>query len=555
MSAPRQASNREIYLVQPKFPPSYWGLESMLRLTPFRAVNPPLGLLTLAALTPPDFRVTLCDENAGERVDYDTSAQIVGITGYNLQNARVYAHAERFRARGKTVVLGGPLANLLPDECRPYCDVLFQGEAEYTWPRFLRDYAGGHWADHYVEEEKIHLPDSPPPRLDLLRSRYFHGIVQCTRGCPFSCEFCDIIVMYGRKMRFKPIPQVLREVQAWQRLGQTQVFFADDNFVGHRAYAKELLRALAAWNRKQHPLLSFVTQVSIDLVRDEELLRLLHAANFAAVFIGIETPRKASLAETHKTQNEKVDLVQAIHTIQTHNLFTWAGMIVGFDHDDAGIFQEQYEFLQKAQIPVVMLSTLLAIPKTPLHARLKAEGRLLPEMSQAPTLPLDLDQDQHLHWEGTDGRTNFRPLRMSMDELQQGQKKLYQKLYSPDAFQDRLLGNLRRFPKAGFRPEAVCWELLSSFLHLSWHNWRQGPRARRFFWKSLWTTLRHSPRSLPQMAMQLGMYEHFAQVHADAWSWNPWKSASREIEWEAPPFGGRIGWAPMPDSFVPSSRG
>jgi hypothetical protein len=207
-------------------------------------------------------------------------------------------------------------------------------------------------------------------------------------------------------------------------------------------------------------------------------------------------------------------------------------MIVGFDHDDAGIFQEQYEFLQRAQVPVVMLSVLLAIPKTPLHARLEAEGRLLPEMTQAPTLPADLDRDEHLHWEGTDGRTNFRPLRMTMEELQHGQKKLYQKLYAPEAFQDRLLGNLGRFQKLGSRPEGLCPELVSSFVRLAWHNWRQGPRARRFFWKAVGATLRHSPRSLVPVGLQLGMYEHFAQVHADAWSWNPWESAAGEVEWE-----------------------
>jgi radical SAM superfamily enzyme YgiQ (UPF0313 family) len=217
------------------------------------------------------------------------------------------------------------------------------------------------------------------------------------------------------------------------------------------------------------------------MVRDPELLRLLRDAHFVAVFIGIETPRKASLAETRKTQNEKLDLVEAVHTIQSYNLFIWAGMIVGFDHDDAGIFREQYEFLQQAQIPVVMLSALLAIPRTPLYARLKAEGRLLPEMLQGASLPADLDHDEHLHWEGTDGRTNFRPLRMTMEGLQQGQKTLYQKLYAPAAFHDRLLGNLGRFQKRGGRPEAVRWDMLSSFLNLARHNWRQGPPGAAVF--------------------------------------------------------------------------
>jgi len=166
-----QGDKRAIYLVQPKFPPTIWGMDYLLRMTPYHAIFPPLGLLTLAALTPSGFKVTVCDENAGEQVDYDTPAQLVGITGYLLQKSAVLAHADQFRKRGKTVILGGPVANLLPEVCRPRCDVLFEGEAEYTWPRFLRDYAGGHWADHYVETEKIHLPDSPAPRLDLMRRR------------------------------------------------------------------------------------------------------------------------------------------------------------------------------------------------------------------------------------------------------------------------------------------------------------------------------------------------------------------------------------------------
>src|SRR5439155_9214413 len=178
------------------------------------------------------------------------------------------------------------------------------------------------------------------------------------------------------KMRFKPVRQVLHEVRAWHARGMSHVFFADDNFIGHRAYAKELLRALIRWNASQRQALSFYTQASIDMVRDDELLGLLRDANFVMVFIGIESPRKASLAESHKTQNEKLDLVAAIHKVQSYNLFISAGMIVGFDNDDLDIFQEQYRFLQEAQIPTVMLSVLLAVPQTPLYKRLEAAGRL-----------------------------------------------------------------------------------------------------------------------------------------------------------------------------------
>jgi radical SAM superfamily enzyme YgiQ (UPF0313 family) len=519
MIAPLRPDSRGIYLVQPRFPPTYWGLEHFLQMTPYQAVFPPLGLLTLAALTPPDFRVTLCDENAGEPIDYDTDAEIVGVTGYIVQIARAFAIADRFRARGKRVVIGGPIANLLPGECRTHCDVLFEGEAEYTWPRFLREYVEGRYADHYQEPEKIHLPDSPPPRLDVLKRSYAHGIVQCTRGCPFTCEFCDIIVMYGRKMRFKPVEGVLREVEAWRDHGASMVFFADDNFVGNRAYAKELLRALAGWNARQRHALSFYTQASIDMVRDDELLGLLRDANFGSVFIGIESPRKSSLAETHKTQNEKLDLVEAVRKVQSYNLFISAGMIVGFDNDDADIFDEQYAFLQEAEIPVVMLSVLLAVPKTPLYARLKAEGRLL-----APD-PSGTDRS---HYVGTAGGTNFQPLRMTAEELREGQRQLYRRLYVPAAFAKRLLGNLRRFHDVRYRPQKTKASDLLILWRLARRYWGRGPASRRFFWGTIWQALRHSPRHLAQIVIYLGMYEHFCKVHADTFAWDPWADRPEE---------------------------
>ncbi len=533
MADPRRATTPRIYLVQPKFPPSYWGMENFLALTPYTAVFPPLGLLTLAGLTPPEFPVTLCDENAGEPVDFDTDAEVVGVTGYIIQIKRVFEIADEFRRRGKTVVLGGPMANLLPDECKAHCDVLFEGEAEYTWPRFLREYAAGKHSDRYVEHDKIHMPDSPPPRLGVLTRRYAHGIVQCTRGCPFTCEFCDIIVMYGRKMRFKPVEQVLNEVKAWHRRGTAQVFFADDNFVGNRAYAKELLRELAAWNRKQRHSLSFYTQASIDMARDDELLGLLRDANFISVFIGIESPRKESLAETKKLQNERIDLVEAIHKIQSHNLFISAGMIVGFDNDDPSIFEEQYQFLQKAQIPMAMLSVLLAVPKTPLYKRLQAEGRLL---------TLDPTGTDRSHYVGTAGGTNFHPRLMTREELRDGQQALYKRLYSPEAFAERLLGNLSRFQDVNYQPERPKADNLLTGWRLAKHYWGKGPTARKFFARCLWRAAKQSPRLIAQMFIYMGMYLHFCRVHGKSIDWDPWAPAVTE-EPEAAPVGEPVGAA------------
>jgi radical SAM superfamily enzyme YgiQ (UPF0313 family) len=513
MATPRQEARKQIYFIQPRFPPSYWGQEQFLKMTPYGAVYPPLGLITLAALTPPDYDVTVCDESAGERIDFDTDAAIVGVTGYLFQRERVLAVADRLRRPGRTVVLGGPLATLVPEDCRPHCDVLFEGEAEYTWPRFLREHAAGRHADGYRQPEKIHLPDSPRPRLDVLKKAYGQGIVQCTRGCPFTCDFCDIIVMYGRVMRFKPVGQVLREVEAWQARGAGKVFFADDNFIGNRAYAKGLLRALARWNARQRAPLGFYTQASIDMVRDEELLGLLRDANFFAVFLGIETPRKASLAGAHKTQNAKLDLVRAVHKIQSYNLFVSAGMIVGFDQDDPSIFEEQYEFLQAAQIPIVLVNALEAVPKTPLYDRLKAEGRL---RNGHP------DADDTVRYESGVGMTNFRPRHMTGGELKAGLERLFQRLYAPEAFAERLLGNLSRFKGVTFRPERMRADYLPVVGRLVRYYWGKGRAARRFFWGCLWRALRWTPRVVGQVVIYLGMYVHFSEVHRRALAWDPW---------------------------------
>jgi radical SAM superfamily enzyme YgiQ (UPF0313 family) len=302
-------------------------------------------------------------------------------------------------------------------------------------------------------------------------------------------------------MRFKPIDQVLREVAAWHRTGVSVVFFADDNFVGHRAYARELLKTLVKWNTRQSRPLAFYTQASIDMVRDEELLRLLRDANFNEVFIGIESPRKSSLAETHKTQNEKLDLVEAIHTIQAHNLFVMAGMIVGFDSDDLDIFDEQYEFCQKAQIPIIMNNALIATPKTPLSRRLQADGRLL--------------QDDFSHTV-KQSATNFRPLRMTMAELTQGQQRLIRKLYEPEAFRQRLLGNLSRFRDVRFRPDLLNRGEMVAFFRLMRFYWSQGKQARNFFGQALWSTFRQSPRTLVTMATLLGKYSHILQLNGFA---------------------------------------
>lgn len=410
----------KIVLVAPRNPESFWTFDRILPTLGKRCLYPNLSLPTVAGLTPREHDVVLIDENV-EAIDFDIDADIVGITGYIVHRKRILEIAAEFRRRGKFVVAGGPYASLCPEELRDHVDVVFVDEAEYTWPRFLADYAVGEWQAEYRQVEKPSLEDSPTPRFDLLAvDRYRSMTMQFARGCPYNCEFCDIIVMYGRRPRTKSVPQVLAEIDAIHALGVGNIFVVDDNFIGDKRRAKHLLEAIADWQRRHDYAIEMMTEVTINVAQDAELLRLMREANFSTVFVGIESPRAESLAETHKTQNLREGLLQSVHRIQAAGIEVMAGMIVGFDHDDAGIFAEQLRFLEDARIPVSMTGMLNAVPKTPLHTRLKQAGRLVAEVVG----------DQFVF-------TNIVPAGMSRRELYLGYKRLLEETYGYDAFRRR----------------------------------------------------------------------------------------------------------------------
>lgn len=417
----------KVLFVQPKLPPSFWGMEFSAPYAGYKYPNPPLGMMTLAGAISPEHEVEIRDENVKD-VMYETDADIVGISGTLLHEfhiARLREIATYFRAAGKVICIGGPVATLTPDSVRDYCDVLFDGEGEYTWPQFLDQYSRNEHQSRYEQIEKIDMALAPLPRIDLINAMHYGSAqIQTTRGCPFTCEFCDIIVMYGRKVRAKPIERVVEEVKLWSDAGQLFVFFSDDNFVGNRVYAKDLLKALKQFNSdRAHPV-QFFTQASIDTARDPALLEMMRDANFVGVFIGIESPRKSSLTETLKVQNvHTLDMAEAIHTIQSYGLFVSGGMIVGFDNDDKDIFEEQFQFLQKAGVPFAQMSLLEAMPKTPLWTRMQESGRLI---------------------EYREGLcTNIRPISMSYEELISGYSSLIKRVYEFDNYVERYLTSLK----------------------------------------------------------------------------------------------------------------
>jgi radical SAM superfamily enzyme YgiQ (UPF0313 family) len=463
----------KILFVNPRFPRSLWGFQGITDLVGVRSGQAPLGLATVAALTPPEIEVGLVDENC-DPVPLDTDAEVVAIGCWNVQYRRAQELAREFRRRGKLVVVGGPYPTLCPERFTDGTfDVLFDGEVEVTWPRFCRDLLAGTPQPVYKQSGNVDVRLSPVPRFDLLRpGDYIHYFVQTTRGCPFQCEFCDIIITDGRVPRTKAVEQVIREVEAIQAIGGRYASFSDANFIGNQRYAEELLVALRDYNRARGYPLGFSAEMTINVAERPQLLQLMREANFTGIFLGIESPRIDSLVGTKKRQNVHKPLLESIRRIQSYNLIVTAGMIVGFDHDDVRIFQEQFDFLMEAGIPFTTCGVLTAIEKTPLHARLAKEGRLL-----------DMDSADRLGHGSAD--LNFVPKLMSPEELRQGYNWLIRALYRYDNYGRRLTTALGQFRTAhdasGRGAQALDRSQLLVALRVVRHFLLTTSRARRRF--------------------------------------------------------------------------
>jgi radical SAM superfamily enzyme YgiQ (UPF0313 family) len=392
------------------------------------------------------------------------------------------------------VVAGGPFATLCPEELAEHVDVLFVGEAEYIWPQFLRDHEAGHWPSEYRQDDKPSMLDSPLPRFDLLKvERYRSMAIQFGRGCPFNCEFCDIIVMYGRRPRTKSVAQMLGEVAAIHALEVANIFVVDDNFIGNKKEAKALLTGLAEWQEAHGYPIEFMTEVSLNVAQDAELLRLLKRAHFTVIFVGIESPRTASLQETNKTQNMREDIVTAVHRIQAAGIEVMAGMIVGFDNDDPSIFEEQFRFIQEARIPISMTGMLNAVPKTPLHARLKAAGRLI----------ADSVGDQFVF-------SNIVPSGMSRLDLYQGYRALLSRLYDYRAYRRRAMALiLNRGTRLG--PDVLARrDDLAVVARIVWHCvLRASPRRAWLTLSLCLETAWRRPRAIRDAFTLALMHKHF----------------------------------------------
>jgi radical SAM superfamily enzyme YgiQ (UPF0313 family) len=411
----------KIILIHPKGHDTFWQLNGINKIIRKKAASPPLSLVTVAALVPEGFEVEIIDEHV-EAINYEAKADIIGLTGFTMHSKRMKEIAAEFKKRGQFVIAGGPYISGHQEEAAKIFDVLICGEAEEVWPEFLSDWKSGNFKKAYHGKREPDISNSPLPRYDLLKmSDYSSGMVQTSRGCPFDCDFCDVISLFGRKMRYKPVENVIAEIHNLAELGKFDIFFADDNFIGSPKYAKRLLVEIIKYNKKRRRPLRFNTQATVNLAADEELLDLLVEANFYSVFLGIETPSEESLKESNKGQNVKANLPEAIRTIQARGIYVSAGMIVGFDNDNMSIFDIQYNFLTSTGITLPMLGMLNALKGTKLWDRLEKEGRLHPELETGDPC-LDM---------------NFTPRLMTREELIENYFRLFRKLYTPEHFYKR----------------------------------------------------------------------------------------------------------------------
>ncbi len=411
-----------IVLINPRFEMSFWGMEKALSFLGKRANIPVAALPLLAALTPAGHQVTIIDENV-EPIDFELCARadIVGVTGMIVQRHRMKEILTELKKRRSYTVVGGPWITVSEDYFNGLADVVFIGEAEDTWPRFLAEWTKGCAGRRYEQAEKSDMTTVPVPRLDLLKmKRYAFGSLQFSRGCPFQCEFCDIIVVFGRRPRLKTSGQIAAELDQLRRFKVPIVFIVDDNLIGNKKEIKPLLKSVIDWQKENQYPFAFLTEASIDLADDPELMQLMAEANICGVFVGIESTSEDALRETRKLQNIRRGgtLVEKVRRIEDAGMEVFAGMIVGFDNDDESVFSAHARFLAEARVSVAMVSMLSAIPKTPLFKRLAAENRL--------------DQTDHPMY-----GTNVEPLQMSREMLRDGYVHLMAELYHPKAFFDR----------------------------------------------------------------------------------------------------------------------
>ena len=487
-------------MIFPRFNPnSFWSMQAACDVWGAKCPAPPLGMITLAALLPSEWSIKLVNRNAEQLKTKDIDWADMVMTGGMLpQQKDTLLLIERCQARGKPVVIGGPDPTSSPDVYR-HADFLVLGEAEDIIQKFVDAWnAGARRGRYEAEKFRVDVTKSPIPRFDLLNFKhYLHVGVQFSRGCPFNCEFCDIIELYGRVPRSKTNAQMLAELQTLYEMGyRGHVDFVDDNLIGNKKALKLFLPALRAWQAERGYPFQFSTEASMNLADDAQLLDMMKAANFFAIFVGIESPDTETLIATQKKQNTRRSLADSVHKIYSAGMFVFAGFIVGFDTEKGSMAAGMVDCIEATNIPVCMIGLLTALPNTQLTRRLHAEKRLLPLETH--------NGDQCL------AGLNFVTLRARRDILTD-YKTVLSAVYEPSAYflRVRAVGRALRPPKVPLKFNAkTALRDLNCFLRLMWRMTVCCPDLRRHFWETLASTARHNPRALKSTISLMVLYLH-----------------------------------------------
>jgi radical SAM superfamily enzyme YgiQ (UPF0313 family) len=481
-------------LVYPEFPDTFWSFKHALPFQGKRSAYPPLGLLTVAAMLPPRWQKRVVDLNVRRLKDSDLDwADVVLFSGMMVQGPSLEAALGRAKQRGLRTVVGGPIASA-HHPAIAQADHIVEGEAEELIPGLAADLERQEARPHYKATRLPDLTLAPLPHLHLAKLRNYSAMaVQYSRGCPYTCEFCDIIEIYGRRPRTKTPEQVCAELEQVYRLGyRGPVFLVDDNFIGNKKEVKILLPRLVEWMRDHRFPFSLFTEASLNLAEDVELLRLMREAHFTRVFLGIETPVEESLKETTKFQNLRKDLLESVKLIQSQGIEVMAGFIVGFDNDPPDVFERQIQFIRDAAIPLSMVGLLSALPNTQLWRRLEAEGRLLRESLGSNTLR-DL---------------NFIP-KMDVEDLLDGYRRIIQTIYNPREYFERAQAFLSQLGSAAHAPLVA-----SDLVALARSLWRQGLRSdyKKEYWKFVTGAVRRHRRHFDKAITLAIMGHHFFEL-------------------------------------------
>jgi radical SAM superfamily enzyme YgiQ (UPF0313 family) len=489
-------------LLYPLFPKTFWSYDRFMEMADLKAFIPPLGIITVAALLPKEWEIRFYDRNVNLETDADWAwCDIMILSAMMVQKQDFHGLIRKAVQLGKKVAVGGPYPTSLPEPAlESGAHYLVLDEGEITIPDFLKALAVGQERGTFRTADKPDVTLSPMPRFDLLkRDEYLMMAIQFSRGCPFNCEFCDIITLYGRKSRTKAIDQTLAELQTLYDLGwRGSIFIVDDNFIGNQKNVKLLLRALIPWMQAHNYPFNFLTEASVNLAEDSELLDLMVKAGFYGVFLGIETPDQDSLKVTHKLQNTRDPLTEACSKINQAGLMIYAGFIIGFDGERSGAGERIQAFVEETSIPQPMLGILQAPPNTALWNRLQKEQRLIEDAGC-------------VEYGDQNTLMNFVPTR-PLPEIAQEYVQALWTMYEPAAYLSRcfrhclnITPNHRLLQQVHF-PVTKVLQLVTKLI------WKQGIQAKEIrsqFWQQLWIILRKNPRFLSLYLGLCAAGEHF----------------------------------------------